>query len=117
MERDYVTCHILDTVKGKPAANVKCVLSKLSGGIESVVSSSTTDGDGRIANWGPRVTSIDPGAYKMRFETGEYLSANNNGDAFFPVVEVMFAVSNPPDKHYHIPLLLSNYSYSTYRGS
>lgn len=117
-ERDYVTCHILDTVNGVPAEGVKAVLSKLENGNVQELAVGTTDKDGRISNWESNpVTSVAPGAYKIRFETGPYLAKINNGEVFFPFVEIVFTVSDPPQAHYHIPLLLSNYSYHTYRGS
>lgn len=117
MERDYITCHILDTVKGSPAQGIPCTLSKLQDGKENVLAHGNTDKDGRIMHWDSPVTEVTSGPHKVKFETGHYLSKANNGQAFFPVIEVVFVVSNPPDPHYHIPLLLSNYSYSTYRGS
>lgn len=133
--RHPITCHILDTTQGKPASNVSCSLFLLGGlGDEnasgySIVSDPTplgtayTDDDGRIARWTLSATDKDlelnPGIYKIRFETLEYFKRfpNDSGRTFFPFVEIMFIVENPPDKHYHVPLLLSNYSYSTYRGS
>uniref|UniRef100_A0A060TID4 5-hydroxyisourate hydrolase n=1 Tax=Blastobotrys adeninivorans TaxID=409370 RepID=A0A060TID4_BLAAD len=123
MGRDVITCHILDTVVGKPAGGVKCTLVKLSGVKADTISTATTDQDGRVTNWDSPLDSIKtsdgkvaPGTYRIKFDTGMYLSQNNNGQAFFPYVEVVFNIENP-DSHYHIPLLLSNYSYSTYRGS
>ncbi|KAA8907665.1 hypothetical protein TRICI_004956 [Trichomonascus ciferrii] len=123
MGRDVITCHILDTVVGKPAAAVKCTLYKLSGVRVEEISTASTDNDGRVTNWEKELTPIKtsdgkvaPGSYKIKFETGDYLAKHNEGQAFFPFVEVVFNIQNP-DSHYHIPLLLSNYSYSTYRGS
>lgn len=116
-ERDYITCHILDTVRGLPAEGIPCVLSLLQNGEEHILAKGQTDSDGRIINWETPVTDVKPGSHKIKFETGLYLSKSTSGQAFFPVVEVVFVVSDPPAPHYHIPLLLSNYSYSTYRGS
>lgn len=116
--RDYVTCHVLDTVNGLPAPGIRCELRAIDGTKESSLASGVTDKDGRVSNWqSGAVVSVNPGVHKLKFETGPYLSARNNGECFFPVVEVVFVVSDPPQPHYHIPLLLSNYSYSTYRGS
>lgn len=94
-----------------------------------------TDNDGRIKQWVPN-PSIDsaqasiigfednkwsvlkPGIYKIKFLTGKYFhELNASNRTFFPFVEILFQVENPPDHHYHVPLLLSNHSYSTYRGS
>lgn len=149
-----ITCHILDTTRGRPAQNVKCTLFQLSdfsgGSDETTITtqqdeplelgSALTDGDGRIARWTLSSSSsssssdlaVVPGIYKIKFETAEYFkqlgktASSASGSTttspagertFFPYVEIMFIVENPPDSHYHIPLLLSNYSYSTYRGS
>lgn len=96
---------------------------------------SKTDNDGRIKNWvydpslnaqdksqigieGNTWRNLTPGVYKIKFLTGKYFhNLEQKARTFFPYVEVVFQVSNPPDKHYHIPLLLSNHSYTTYRGS
>lgn len=122
--RDVITCHILDTVIGKPAAGVQCSLIALKGVRATTISTAVTDKDGRVNKWDKDLSSVKttdgkvaPGTYKIHFETGSYLSKNSeDGHAFFPFVEVVFNIQNP-DSHYHIPLLLSNYSYSTYRGS
>jgi 5-hydroxyisourate hydrolase len=79
----------------------------------------TTDADGRIASLGPEV--IAPGTYRLIFDTGGYLShrpaaSGAAGAAFFPEVTVTFAVADGRD-HYHVPLLMSPFGYSTYRGS
>lgn len=63
-------------------------------------------------------SSLRPGNYKIKFLTGQYFHRLGPGSrTFFPFVEIYFVVNNPPDNHYHIPLLLSNFSYTTYRGS
>jgi 5-hydroxyisourate hydrolase len=123
--KDVITCHILDTTIGQPARKVACKLSQIdtdNGGVEKLVSSANTDDDGRILNWSNGLSTIlddrgkvKSGTYKIHFETGQYLSQNGR-PAFFPYVDVLFTVTDP-EAHYHIPLLLSNYSYSTYRGS
>lgn len=134
--RHPITCHILDTTKGKPAADVKCELFRI-GHLEETsilpepksLGTALTNSDGRIARWTLNNTSssegdlaLVPGVYKIKFETLEYFkregsTVTGSDRTFFPFVEILFIVENPPDKHYHIPLLLSNYSYSTYRGS
>lgn len=96
---------------------------------------SKTDNDGRIKNWvvNPKLstaetdklgisagkwTSLQPGIYKIKYLTGKYFhDISSDNRTFFPFVEITFQVDNPPDNHYHVPLLLSNHSYSTYRGS
>lgn len=149
MSVDPITCHILDTTLGKPAAGVTCSIFYISSLISDKADASSydfttlpqpfamskTDNDGRIKKWviNPEVSSVQaneigvdgqqwselkPGIYKIKFLTGKYfheLGASNR--TFFPFVEITFQVDNPPDHHYHVPLLLSNHSYSTYRGS
>lgn len=142
MSVDPITCHILDTTKGKPAANVLCQLYLLGDVNDDVAEVSTvpepvamahTDNDGRVKQWtlnpkmdastklklgvsGDKWTTLKPGIYKVKFLTGKYFVQQQLA-TFFPFVDVHFVVADPPDNHYHIPLLLSNHSYSTYRGS
>lgn len=131
-----ISCHILDTTCGKPAANVKCEISYL-GSDKDVAAKcdvkpfgfAYTNTDGRIGNWsstGSGHAFIDDvtkdwkkfpsGIYRIRYNTKEYFM-KRDGTTFFPFVDIWFEVPQIPDKHYHIPLLLSNYGYSTYRGS
>lgn len=147
MSVDPITCHILDTTLGKPAAQVTCSIYYISPLITDKSASesydlvpptspfamSKTDKDGRIKNWvvDPKLqdgqkygienakwSTLVPGIYKIKFLTGKYFhDLNSSNRTFFPFVEILFEVSNPPDNHYHVPLLLSNHSYSTYRGS
>jgi 5-hydroxyisourate hydrolase len=98
-----LSTHVLDTARGEPAAGVRVTLSK--DGV--TVSEAVTDADGRVRDLGP----VDGGRYRLVFDTAAYLGA----DAFFPSVTVEFTVTD--DRHYHVPLLLSPFGYSTYRGS
>ena len=100
-----LSTHVLDIARGRPAAGLRVELSA-SGG--AVVADGVTDADGRVASMGG---VLEEGAYALRFDTGGYLGA----DAFYPEVVVTFAVG--ADDHYHVPLLLSPFGYSTYRGS
>lgn len=118
-----ITCHILDTTLGRPAANVLCELSYLSDNSNSVIATALTDNDGRIKDWNLKnesdswiLSNLRSGIYKVRFNTSDYFSLNNR-QTFFPFVDIVFQLPENPDNHYHIPLLLSNYGYSTYRGS
>jgi 5-hydroxyisourate hydrolase len=107
-----VTTHILDTVRGEPAAGVLVRLERV-GGAE--IGRATTDTDGRIADFG--LAGLAAGTYRLVFETGSYLSAvHQGGTPFFPEVTVTFTADGKRP-HYHVPLLLSLYSYTTYRGS
>lgn len=145
MSVDPITCHILDTTRGKPASGVTCsiyyiapVVTNKSDEESYDVSNnvpfamSKTDQDGRIKNWvfNPKLKSSDigidnnvwstlkPGIYKIKFLTGKYFNdLSDSARTFFPFVEIIFTIDSPPDNHYHIPLLLSNHSYTTYRGS
>jgi len=122
-----VTCHILDTMIGRPAQNVNCTLlefpSTASPAIASedkVLATGITDSDGRVVAWGMaesgRTLILQEGAaYKIRFEVEEYF-ARTGRETFFPYVEIAFRVRDTKE-HYHIPLLLAGWSYSTYRGS
>lgn len=115
-----VTTHILDTGRGEPAVGVVVRLEQL-GGTE--IGRAVTDADGRIADLGP--AELPAGTYRLVFETGVYLAAAHPGRGgtgepagppFFPEVVVTFTADGRRP-HYHVPLLLSPYSYSTYRGS
>ena len=100
-----LSTHILDIARGRPAAGVRV---RLESGDATHLDAGTTDDDGRVGSLGG---ALEPGAYVLRFATGGYLGP----DAFYPEVVVGFRVGD--DEHYHVPLLLSPYGYSTYRGS
>jgi 5-hydroxyisourate hydrolase len=101
-----ISTHVLDTATGEPAAAVKVSLEHRTDSAWSDLSSEVTDDTGRIGDLG---SNLDPGSYRLRFDTGGY------GNRFFP--EVVIAVELDEERHYHVPLLLSPYGYSTYRGS
>ncbi|MFC8731806.1 2-oxo-4-hydroxy-4-carboxy-5-ureidoimidazoline decarboxylase [Luteimicrobium sp. NPDC057192] len=113
-----VTTHVLDTASGRPAPGVPVRLEALADGGPREVGSGVTDDDGRVRTLGP--ATLAPGPYRLTFDTAEYLaeSADEDGGAgaFFPEVAVTFVVG-PDDAHLHVPLLLSPFGYSTYRGS
>lgn len=98
-----LSTHVLDTAAGKPAAGVAVSLESRDG---EVLDRGVTDDDGRVGSIGGE---LSPGAYVLRFDTGAYVSG------FFPEVVVVFTVAD--DRHHHVPLLVSPYGYSTYRGS
>lgn len=110
-----VSTHILDTVRGEPAAGVVVRLERVGSG---ELGRETTNADGRISDFG--VSSLSAGTYRLVFETGPYLSSGGSGEPdatpFFPEVVVTFTADGLRPR-YHVPLLLSPYSYSTYRGS
>ena len=105
-----VTTHVLDTTLGRPAAGVAVRLERADG---AEVTSEVTDADGRIGDLGP--DSLDPGVYRIVFGTGAYF-ARDGRRAFYPEVTVTFRTEEGGG-HYHVPLTLSPFAYSTYRGS
>ncbi len=112
MSVSHVTTHILDTGAGRPAAGVAVVLYANDGGSWTQLASSTTDADGRAKDLGPE--ELAPGNYRLNFATGDYYAGSGTA-TFFPEVDLVFEVTGP--EHYHVPLLLSPFAYSTYRGS
>ena len=106
-----ITTHVLDTSAGGPAAGISAVLDMLgSDGLTwELLGRGVTDADGRIRTLLPDGHAFRPGLYRIRFDTSER-------SPFFPEVAIEFRVDDP-SQHYHVPLLLSPYGYSTYRGS
>ena len=111
-----ISTHVLDTALGKPAAGVLVSLEQIdSAGTATAIGRGTTDLDGRLRNLLPTGRSLEPGNYRLRFDTGAYLARAGHA-VFYPAVSVDFRVTES-DSHYHVPLLLSPFGYSTYRGS
>lgn len=112
-----LTTHVLDTASGKPAAGLKVELFRLSDP-EERLTVATTNKDGRVD--GPLLEGDDftPGVYELRFHAGDYLRTTGKlpQPLFLDVVPVRFGIA-APGEHYHVPLLLSPFGYSTYRGS
>ena len=106
-----ITTHVLDTVLGKPAAGVAIRLERCEEDAWIEIARGATDGDGRCASLAP---SAAQGRYRMTFETAEYF-ARAGRTSIYPEVAIAFDCDN--DAHFHLPLLLSNNSYTTYRGS
>ncbi len=109
-----ITTHILDTAQGRPAAGVAVALEFRDGEEWRPISSGTTNQDGRIMDLTTGKT-LTAGVYRLVFNTGDYLEANHI-PGFYPFVPVVFRIDNP-EQHFHVPLLLSPFGYSTYRGS
>lgn len=108
-----ITTHVLDTARGAPARDMAIALTQLNSG--QVIGSGRTDSDGRIADLCAANQVLAAGTYRMHFDTAGYFSAM--GDTiFYPWAEVVFNIKGD-GQHYHIPLLLSPFGYSTYRGS
>jgi len=111
-----ITTHILDTSRGRPAVGVAVQLARANaaGGWDPLATG-VTNQDGRIPNLLPPATSIEAGVYQLTFATAEYFQ-HQGVDSFYPHVTIVFAIRQP-DEHYHVPLLLNPFGYSTYRGS
>lgn len=110
-----LSVHILNQQTGLPSQGVQVELDKQQGSSWQHIASGKTGADGRIKTLYPRADNMEPGIYKVTFKTGEYFKINNMS-TFFPVIPVIFNVTKQNQK-LHIPLLLSQYGYSTYRGS
>lgn len=113
MSTSHVTTHVLDAVTGTPAPGIAVRLERQRGAEWTPVGSGTTNADGRISDLGPE--RLEVGTYRIVFDTGEYFERTGR-DAFYPRVVIDFRLSDA-SKHYHVPVLLSPFSFSTYRGS
>jgi 5-hydroxyisourate hydrolase len=98
-----ITTHVLDTATGRPAAGMRITLTL----DDQVIFQGLTDANGRAH----LAEQTERGIYRLTFDTGNY-----NPDGFFPVVPIVFRIEET-EQHYHVPLLLSPFGYSTYRGS
>lgn len=144
MARDPITCHVLNTLTGTPAANLPCTLTLLSSdnatqnATTENTFTATTDSDGRIKTWSPSSSSSESKTvpsilqslpapdsktnWSIRFDVGPWFEAQGV-ESFWPEVEVKFTVrgrgieGEPGWRHYHVPVLLGPWNYSTYRGS
>lgn len=107
----YLTTHVLDTASGRPAEGLKIELYRIEGETRSLLKTLSTNEDGRTDEQILPEAEFALGAYELVFHAGDYLK---NRD-FLDVIPLRFNMSEP--SHYHVPLLLSPYGYSTYRGS
>jgi len=109
-----ITTHVLDTAAGRPAAGLPVRLERVADGAAELGRAST-DQDGRVGDLGP--AEVEPGTYRLVFDTSQYYRTRRQAEPpFFPEVAVTFTVHDR-NRHYHVPLLLSPFGYSTYRGS
>jgi 5-hydroxyisourate hydrolase len=119
-----ISTHVLDIAAGCPAAGLAVRLEHVAAAGPQEIATATTDRGGRVASLGPEL--LEPGTYRLVFDTGGYHARLRRPDAddaafrpavpFFPEVTVTFTVAGDRE-HYHVPLLLSPFGYSTYRGS
>jgi len=109
-----ITTHVLDTARGRPAAGLEIILEKRAGEDFVEIARGKTNKDGRLPDL------LEPGqleaaVYRMTFQTGAWFDSHEL-KGFYPYVPVIFEIIDPA-QHYHVPLLLSPYGFSTYRGS
>ena len=108
-----ITSHVLDTSAGRPASGLAVRLERSGPGGAAPLASATTDGDGRVRDWLP--AGVPAGRYRLVFETGAWFRATGR-ETLYPEVVIEFEVPDGSSR-YHLPLLLSPFGYSTYRGS
>jgi 5-hydroxyisourate hydrolase len=115
----FLTTHVLDTARGCPAAGLEIVLFRLDGDTPGEIARALTNADGRTDTPILPQDRFAPGQYELRFHAGDYLRATGQAGAeplFLDIVPIRFGMSDG-DSHYHVPLLLSPFGFSTYRGS
>jgi 5-hydroxyisourate hydrolase len=105
-----ISTHVLDTSIGRPAAGVRVTLATARG---DALGSGVTDADGRAKGF---AGALAAGTYRLTFDTGAYFAIRQVA-TFYPEVSVVFQVAGGDGEHYHVPLLVSPFGYSTYRGS
>ena len=110
-----ITTHVLDTARGRPAQGIRVTLEFQVAGEWRAVGTGATDADGRCRTLVAGDVPPVAGTYRLTFDTGPYLAAEHSS-TFFPHVSIVFATAEG-EAHYHVPLLLSPFGYSTYRGS
>ena len=108
-----ISTHVLDTARGLPAAGVRVKLERQSDGGWQEAGAGSTDSNGRVAQLLADGKPLENGLYRLTFFTAEYFRGD---ESFYPEVTVQFEVRDA-SRHYHVPLLLSPYGYTTYRGS
>lgn len=111
MSVSHITTHVLDAARGRPANGVAVQLLARDGDAWEQIAEAVTDADGRASQLGPE--RLAPGDYRLQFDTGAYFDAQGT-PTFYPEAVLTFRVD---EEHCHVPLLLSPFAYSTYRGS
>ena len=109
-----LTSHILDTSKGKPATGVIVILYVGGNDAWQEHSRTKTNSDGRLEGSFTATKALQPGIHKLRFETKDYFDREAIA-TFYPYVEIIFDITK--EEHYHVPLLMNPFGYSTYRGT
>ena len=114
--KSSITTHVLDTMQGKPAPGISVTLEMKGKSADwTKISSGTTNPDGRIDDFFPDAMPFEKGIYRLTFETAAYFRSIQ-AESFYPHVQIVFEVKESSAR-YHVPLLLSPFGYSTYRGS
>ncbi len=119
MPNGYLTTHVLDTARGCPAEGIEIVLYRIDGSGRSELARARTNADGRTDTPILPQDAFGKGVYELVFHAGTYLEASGakaQTPRFLDEIPIRFGISDP-QAHYHVPLLLSPYGYSTYRGS
>ncbi len=115
----FLTTHVLDTATGQPAAGMKIELLKIDGQKSVLLKTVTTNQDGRVDDAVLSKEEFVVGTYELRFLAGDYLRQNNTDlpdPLFLDIIPIQFGMADAT-AHYHVPLLISPFGYSTYRGS
>ena len=110
-----ISTHVLDTSIGRPAAGIRVQLERRGGDDWRVVASGEANADGRVPNLVPDGAVVEPGEFRLTFDTRRYFAASSTA-TLYPAISVVFEVAGG-QSHYHVPLLLSPFGYTTYRGS
>lgn len=119
MADGYLTTHVLDTARGVPAEGIKIALYRVSGNSHRKIAEAVTNDDGRTDTPILPAADFKAGEYELIFFTGDYLDASGvpaEEPRFLSTIPIRFGISDE-SSHYHVPLLLSPFGYSTYRGS
>lgn len=119
MPKGYLTTHVLDTARGLPASGMTVTLYRIAGDAPKVLSQMTTNADGRTDSPILPQSDFTTGTYELVFDAGAYFNRVGvpaENPRFLDVIPIRFGISNA-SSHYHVPLLVSPFGYSTYRGS
>ena len=119
MAEGYLTTHVLDTARGVPASGIRIALYRVSGNSHKMIAEAVTNSDGRTDAPILPKEKFKSGEYELIFFAGEYLDACGvpaENPRFLSTIPIRFGISDA-ESHYHVPLLLSPFGYSTYRGS
>jgi 5-hydroxyisourate hydrolase len=111
-----LTTHVLDTARGKPAEGLRIDLYRVEGDAFHLIKTTETNDDGRCDAPLLSGETMKSGTYELRFHAGDYLGRTGDGPLFLDIIPIRFGLADE-GAHYHVPLLVSPFSYSTYRGS